>query len=578
MKEPNLPYSYRFGHFELQTGERRLLVNGAAASIGPRAFDLLTALVERTGQLLTKEELLERVWPKLVVEENNLQVQVSTLRKLLGPEAIVTVPGRGYRFTLQFERVAASGRQDQAMPSIVVLPFANVSDDVANEYFADGLSEELLNVLAKIRGLRVASRTSAFYFKGKDVDLPTVAQKLNVATILEGSVRKVGKRARIAVQLIQVATDTHLWSETYDRELDDIFAVQDDIARSAVAALRKSLLGQEPDSAASIQVKQEVMTAVKGRSDDPEAHRLYLQGQFFAERSTRKDLKKGIEYLRRAVEMDPEYALAWASLARAYAHQTGFGWVPLVEGFEHARAAAQQAIALEPDLGEAHAALGWVRMAYDWDWRAADASLRLAADLSPGNAEVVRELAWLAFCLGRQQEAIALARRCIVLDPLSVPACLALGVFCLSAGLLDDAEEAINKGLELSPDSARMYYHLGRIRMEQGCLDEALEAFRRETDATRLLGLALVQHARGEPPESDAALRELIEKHADLCALQIAGAYAYRGEADLAFEWLERAYAQRDSGLGELRSSALLRNLYGDARWQPVLEKMGLAD
>ncbi len=192
MTEQTPPVDYKFGHFELQPSERRLLANGEPVIVGPRAFDLLIALVERAGELLSKEELLERVWPKLVVEENNLQVQISTLRKLFGANAIATVPGRGYRFTLTLERAAAQGRRDQTMPSIAVLPFVNISGDEENEYFADGVSEELLNVLSKIAGLRVVSRTSAFYFKGKDVDLPTIARKLNVAQCSKGAYARRG--------------------------------------------------------------------------------------------------------------------------------------------------------------------------------------------------------------------------------------------------------------------------------------------------------------------------------------------------------------------------------------------------
>src|SRR5882757_3606678 len=296
MTEPTHNPSYRFGIFELQPNERRLLASGEPAAIGPRAFDLLLALVERAGQLVTKEELLDRVWPRVVVEENNLQVHVSALRKILGPEAIATIPGRGYRLTVTPMGSDAAGSSpplsprnnpppafpplrtplalvDETVPSIAVLPFLNMSDDAANEYFADGIAEELLNVLSKIRGLRVASRTSAFSFKGKDVDIPTVAQKLNVATILEGSVPKFGKRVRITVQLVQVATDSHLWSETYDRELEDIFAVQDDIAQSVVKELRSTLLGAKRDSSASAAVKAEVQAVAKGRGKNTEAYR-----------------------------------------------------------------------------------------------------------------------------------------------------------------------------------------------------------------------------------------------------------------------------------------------------------------
>src|SRR5439155_8236588 len=218
---------------------------------------------------------------------------------------------------------------DEKVPSIAVLPFLNMSRDEENEYFADGLAEELLNVLSKIRGLRVASRTSAFSFKGTKVDIPTVAQKLNVATVLEGSVRKAGKRVRITAQLVEVATDSHLWSRTYDRDLNDIFAVQDDIARSVVQELQAALLGEKPDAPASAAVKAELQAAAKGRGANAKAYALYLQGRFVADRITRDDLAKGIGYFREALELDPGYALAWAELSRAHLNEAGYSWAPL---------------------------------------------------------------------------------------------------------------------------------------------------------------------------------------------------------------------------------------------------------
>src|SRR6267143_1920779 len=256
----------------LPPGRRREPVDGLAVAIGARAFDVLQALIERCERLVTKEELLDFAWPGLVVEENNLQVQVSSLRKILGPDSIITIPGLGYRFTVPlrpagsqpFVKPAIAPIDDDA-PSIAVLPFTDLSPEKDQEYFADGLAEEVLNVLSKIRGLRVASRTSAFTFKGSKADIPTVAQKLNVTTVLEGSVRKAGKRVRITAQLVEVATDSHLWSETYDRELEDIFAVQDDIAHSVVKGLRSILSGAE------------LQAATRGRGQNAEAHRLYLQ-------------------------------------------------------------------------------------------------------------------------------------------------------------------------------------------------------------------------------------------------------------------------------------------------------------
>jgi adenylate cyclase len=467
---------------------------------------------------------------------------------------------------------------DENVPSIAVLPFTDLSPEKDQEYFTDGLAEELLNVLSKIRGLRVASRTSAFSFKGTKVDIPTVAQKLNVATVLEGSVRKSGKRVRITAQLIQVATDSHLWSETYDRELEDIFAVQDDIAQSVVKELRSALLGEKRDASASAAAKAEVEAAAKGRGENVEAYRLYLQGRFFEDRLTRDNTAKAFEYYRQALDLDPEYALAWAGLSRVYATQAGNSWLPIAEGFGKAREAAERALQLAPDLAEAHAALGEILIFYDWEWYGADASLRRALELAPGNARIMRSTAILAALLGRLDETIALLRRAAALDPLGVPVHRSLGRWCYCAGRLEEAEAAIRKTLELNPHGDRLHYTLGLVRLQQGRLDEALEAFEQERyEALRLLGLTLARHARGLPAESYAALKELTDTDAAGAAYQIAEGHAYRNEADLAFQWMERAYAQHDPGLISMKVDPLLRSLHDDPRWQRFLEKMGLA-
>jgi TolB-like protein/class 3 adenylate cyclase/tetratricopeptide (TPR) repeat protein len=468
---------------------------------------------------------------------------------------------------------------DETMPSIAVLPFTDLSPQKDQEYFTDGLAEELLNVLSKIRGLRVASRTSAFHFKGKDVDIPTIAQKLNVATVLEGSVRKAGKRVRITAQLIQAATDSHLWSDTYDRELEDIFAVQDDIAQSVVKELRTALLGEKPDASVSAGVKAEVLAAAKGRGENAEAYRLYLQGRFFEDRLTREDTAKSIGYYRQALELDPQYALAWAGVSRAHTNQAGYSWdLAIAEGFGKAREAAERALELDPDLAEGHAALGQIRRLYDWDWNGADASFRRALELAPGNAQVIRDAGGLAGNLGRPQEALELLRRAVVLDPLSAPAHRSLARSAFFADFLDEAEAAGQKALELSPQGGLTHFWLGLVRLGQGRLDEAQEMFQREAhDTFRLLGLSQVHHARGRSAESAAALQELIKKDAAGAAYQIALGYAYRGETELAFEWLERAYVQRDPGLGMMKISQPLRKMHDDPRWQPFIEKMGLA-
>jgi TolB-like protein/Tfp pilus assembly protein PilF len=468
---------------------------------------------------------------------------------------------------------------DENVPSIAVLPFADLSAEKDQEYFTDGLAEELLNVLSKVSGLRVASRTSAFSFKHKDVDIPTIAQKLNVATILEGSMRKSGKRVRITAQLIQVATDSHLWSETYDRELDDIFAVQGEIAQSVVKELRSALMGEKRDASASAAAKAEVQAATKDRGWNAEAYRLYLHGRFFEDRVSREDAAKALAYYHQAVETDPEYALAWAGLSRIYSDKGGYSWdMDINEAFTKAREAAERALQLAPDLAEAHAAMGQIRRLYDWDWKGADACFKRALELSPGDARAVREAGVLARLLGRADEAMALVRRAAVLDPLSGTSHLAVARSCFFVDFLDEAEAEAKKAIELNPSGALTHFWLGLIHLHQGRPAEALDVIQREPHPTfRLLGLSCLHHDCGRPAESEAALQELIEKDSAAGAYQIALGYAYRGEKEPAFEWLERAYVQRDPGVGSIKLSPPFRFMYSDPRWQVFLEKMGLA-
>jgi TolB-like protein/class 3 adenylate cyclase/Flp pilus assembly protein TadD len=467
---------------------------------------------------------------------------------------------------------------EKETPSIAVLPFVNMSRDEENEYFADGLSEELLNVLAKIRGLRVASRTSAFSFKGKDVDIPTVAQKLNVATVLEGSVRKSGKRVRITAQLIQVATDSHLWSETYDRELEDIFAVQDDIAQSVVKELRATLLGEPIETAGGAQTAADVRKAATGRGDNPEAFQLYLQGKFYGERTTQADTDKAIDLLQQALEIDPNFALAWAELSRMHQVQAGFGFAPIDEGYERARAAAQHALRLVPDLAEGHIELGHVLQAHDWNWSAADASFRRALELAPGDAKALRAMAGLAGILGRLDEGLELMRKAVALDPLSARTHRQSALLYYQANRLDDTAAAFQLALDLSPNAGLSHAFLAITRVMQGRAEEALAIAAAEShDVFRNMALAMTHHALGHPAESDAALKALTDGFGWTAAFQIAEVHAYRGEVDKAYEWLETAYAQRDPGISNLATDLLLIPLRGDPRWPLFLKKVGLA-
>lgn len=465
------------------------------------------------------------------------------------------------------ERVMAPAKEAPAAKhntrtAIAVLPFVNLSNDEDQEYFSDGLTEELLNVLARNPKLQVTSRTSAFSFKGSKIDIKTIAGKLKVTHVLEGSVRKAGDELRITAQLIEVATDSHLWSQTYDRRMDNIFAVQDDIAASVAGALKVTLEGGQTSTA---------------QETDLRAYDAYLQGRYFFDRRSKEDLEKAIAYYKQALQIDPGYARAWAGLSQVHERQGSWGYVPVEESYRKARNEAEKALELDPNLAEAHASLGDIMVSYDWDWNGADAAYKRALELEPGNADIVRDAAWPVLALGRFDEAIAVGRRAIELDPLRVESYNNLGFYALYAGRLEEAEASFRKVLELNPQYQSTHAYLGQIYLMQSKLKEALAEMQKEpVPALGVQGLALVYYAEGKRKEADAALAECVEQFQHEAAFQIAETYAYRGETEKAFEWLDRAYNQRDGGLANMKGDPLLRNLQRDPRWPAFLKKMKL--
>ena len=387
--------------------------------------------------------------------------------------------------------------------------------------------------------------------------------------------RKAGNRVRIGVQLVSVADSSHLWSETYDRTLDDIFAVQDDIAQSVVKELRTTLLGETGDSDASGRVKAEVSQAAKGRATDLEVNRLYLQARHFLDRDTPDDLSKAIRYLKEALERDPQFALAWSLLGAAHTREADKGLVPASVGYSRAREAVQRALALEPDLAEGHAHMAWIQKNFDWDWSGAQSSFARALQLAPQNAIALRRAGTLAWTLGRMEEGFELTRRALEQDPLSAHAYSNLGAGFHDADRLAESEAAFRKALELAPQKAEVHAGLAVTLVEQGRHEEALnEAMREQDEGARLSALAVIHHAMGNVSESDAALLDLVKHHAETMAYPIAEAHSRRGEIDAAFEWLERAYAQRDGGLVGVKMSPPLRSLHGDSRWGAFLKRM----
>ena len=485
---------------------------------------------------------------------------------------------RGLKRSLERTGTPMAKPTSDRVASIAVLPFANRSPDPDDEYFSDGLADELLGTLAKIQGLRVTARTSSFQFRGKDVAAAEIGRALNVATLLDGSVRKAGHRVRISVQLVNVADSTYLWSETYDRTLEDVFAVQDDIARSVVKELRTTLLGEEADSKASGEVKAEVARAVQGRSTDPEARRLDLLGNRIYGRSG-EDNARAIEYYEQAIALDPAFALAWTHLGRAHLVSADRVWAPRAETLTRARQAIERALSLEPDLAEGHADLSWFQSTYELDHRGAAASIRRALELAPGSELVLRRAGDLASTFGRLDEAIDFFRRALEQDPLSVSAHINLGLAFDAAGHFGEAAETLRRALEIDPERSGAHGFLAIALLGMGRLDEAFaEAEAESEEIWRLQARAMVEHARGRPEESDATLARLVERHAEEWAFQIAEVHGLRGEADATFTWLERAYAQGDGGLTQTRYSRHLRVVHDDPRWKPFLAKVGLGD
>jgi serine/threonine protein kinase/tetratricopeptide (TPR) repeat protein len=456
---------------------------------------------------------------------------------------------------------AKNVQNNEEVKTIAVLPFSDMSPNRDQEYFSDGLSEEVLNVLAKNPKLRVTSRTSAFSFKGTNTDIKTIASKLNVKHILEGSVRKSGNALRITAQLIDVETDAHLWSDTYDGTMDNVFAVQDTISRSVAEALNIALLGKEDVR----------------KNSSPEAYNAYLLGNHFFDLRGRENLEKSIGYYKYALSIDSNYAHAWERLAAVHSTQADNGYVAVDEGYRQARQEAERALGLDPNLADAHVRMGWIQLSYDWNWSGADESYRRALELDPGNAGVISAAASLSRTRGRSEEAILLLYRAVELDPVRPIGYNNLGVQTYSAGLLDESLAAFRKVLELNPEYPGAHMNIGRVYLEKRKPDSALaEMMAEPQSAWQMCGLALVYFARGNKEEASNVLAQFIKEYENDAAYQIAEIYAYWGDVDKSFEWLERAYKQRDGGLSEMKADPLLRNIEKDPRYAAFMRKMKL--
>ena len=462
------------------------------------------------------------------------------------------------------ERVATEQEDPtESDKSIAVLPFVNMSEDPGNEYFADGLSEELLNMLVKIPGLQVAARTSSFSFKGKDVTVSEIARKLSVSNVLEGSVRKSGNRVRITVQLIKADDGFQIWSESYDRTLDDIFATQDEIALAVTGALKVTLMGEAP----------------KSRPTLPAAYELFLQGKRLFNLKGESYLEKAVAAFTQAVQLDPEYAPAWSMLGVTYHSQTAQGLRSREEGLALSRTATDRALAIDPELGEAWASLGFYKKFWEWDWKAADKAISKARQLDPYSAPVARTAASMATTLGQLDKAIALYEQARTLDPMSFGGMSALGQAYMRMRRYDDAISMLGQLAGSRPDYRWDYVNLGLAYLLSGDAEQAIVEIEKNLEnEMRDFATVMAYSTLGREKEAQLLLAKVTADAGDFYPARVAAAHSWRGETDLAFEWLEKAREGRDPALSYVLGNVYLENLVSDPRWPVFLNKLDLLE
>jgi TolB-like protein/DNA-binding winged helix-turn-helix (wHTH) protein len=628
---------YRFGRFVLDPGRRTLSRADSSVSLTPKAFDVLLFLAQNPNRLVTKEELLQAVWGDTFVEEGNLTQYISHLRKALEDNSeatrlIVTIARKGYQFatdvtvaeaadtakqaavpvptvesSLADTRAALESPANEAVPKapkhwrkaalvgasavllivvcfaawrhfggmtpprsqkvmLAVLPFENLTGDPNKEYLADGLTEETISQLGSLNPeqLGVIARTSVMGYKHKDERLDQIGRELSVQYVLENSLRESGDHLRLTAQLIQVKDQTHLWSQNYDYPMKDILHVEDDVAKAVAQEIQLHLTS-----------KQQAAMA-QSHPVNPEAFDAYMQGYYFFEKDTDKDTEMAAKYYERATQLDPSYALAWVGLSRVRNWEANTGAIPVEAGRRLAREAVERALALNPNLAEAHIQMGRIKQQVDFDWAGADASFQRAVALDPGNPESVRVTAFSAAMLGRFDEALQLNRRAVDLDPLNAHNWESLAETEFYMGQLDRAAADCKKALELNPEVFSIW-NLSQIYIMQGRPQDALPEIELvRYGPIRAALYAIAYYALGRKKESGSALSELIAKYHAGGAYQIAEVYAFRNQSDKAFEWLDRAYTQHDDGLASTKVDPVLKNLHGDPRYAAFLKKLNL--
>ena len=566
--------SYQFGPFHLNADERRLLYNGEDVPVAAKAFDLLLTLVQNNGRVLSKDELLNAVWPDVSIEENNLSVNISALRNALRRggddrhQYIDTVPKHGYRFNATVKN--AQGNKGRGISSIAVLPLVNAGGTAKTEYLSDGITESLIYHLSQLPRLRVVERSTVFRYKGAEVDACEVGRALQVDAVLSGRVLRVARRLIIRVEIADVASGWHMWGEQYNQPAANILAVQREISQAVSEQLQLRLSVRQKRSLA------------KRQTENNEAYHAYLKGRYFLAKRTIEGIKKGLEFFRQAIEIDPTYALAYVGIADSFNLLHSYGSLSPQEAFPKVKEAARQALKIDANLAEAHASIGFVRM-FERDWAGAEREFKRAVKIKDDYPTAHHWYAIYLKSMGRFEEAFRESRYALRLDPLSLVINLHMASLHYCARQYDQAIEQATETLKFDPNYyvahgilGAAYAQKGMHRKAAGALQKAISLSSQSPEALALLGHAYA--IAGKKGDARRVLRRLQElsKHRYVEPTCMALVYVGLNEKDAAFEWLEKAYEERDELMSVLAVQPLFDNLRTDSRFTDLLRRTGL--
>ena len=569
---------YEFGVYRLDAQSRLLFKKGNRVALPPKVVELLVALVQAEGRALTRGQLLQRLWPDTVVEEGSLTSHVSMLRKALGErpqgqEFIETLPKRGYRFVGSVKRVE-SGPSNNGVgrAMLVVLPFENFTAGERYDYFSDGLTEEMITELARLspERLGVIARTSAMQFKSTAKGTAQIGSELGVSHVLEGSVRRAGERVRITAQLIRVSDESHLWAQSYERGLHDVLAVQAEVARAVAREIQIKLTPHE----------KQRLDPDKTRSVNPQAYELYLRGRHFWYRRTEDGIRRSIECFEEALRHDPSLAAAYDGISDAHTMLACRGVTPAVESFHKAKAAARQAVRMQPELGEGYASLAHVRL-HDWDWVGLESEFRRAVELDPGYAIAHYWYAEYLMAMGRTREALGRVQHSWELDPLNSVINASVGMIHYLAHDYDGALAALRRGLEVDPTHYVSHLRVGLVCLQKKLANEAVDAMRQAVlhsggSTEAMAGLAQAHAVAGDKLAMERIMKELADSgHRYVSPYNVARVYGAIDDKQRALEWLERAYQEHNPDLIELTREPSFESLRSDAKFRELVERIG---